>query len=247
MTFNAFMRRLVALFACISLLASGTGAVWAQAGLQETIPVDKASANTALTLGHSNFDDPTGMQIFLAQADTGTLGFDITAPTILHTPSISKGVAGEVQTVVAEISDNQSVEQALLIYRNSTEDFYSTTEMSADVTNTTWLATVDTIADDKLIHYYIVAEDSDGNRVQKGSESNPLTLQLQQSELFGAITPVKKDNRTTWLAVGLGVFVVGALLASGGGGGDSGGGITNSDGSNTCCTITFVVPNVSTE
>lgn len=251
MTFNAILRRFVALLACICLAASGTGAVWAQTNSTLTPQADvPASLPTNLPNINLGFEsDAANMQLFLAQASTGTLGFDITAPTISHSPPISKGVAGEVQTVVAEISDNQSVERALLIYRNSTADFYSTTEMAADVTNTTWLATIDTTSDDELVHYYIVAEDTDGNRVQKGSESNPLTLDLQQAEFFSTIAPIKKNEKTKWIGIGLGVLVAMALVVSSGSGSSSGGsgGITNSDGSNNCCTITFVVPNVTTE
>jgi len=182
-------------------------------------------------------------------AQSGNLGFDITAPTISHSPAIGKGVAGEKQNVTAEISDNQSVARALVIYRNSSAEFYSTTEMLADITNTTWLATIDTSTDDEYVNYYIVAEDTDGNRVQKGSESNPLTLELQQVELISAVAPVKQDNKRKWIGIGLGVVVALAIaLSSSGDSDDDGnGGITNSDGTNECCTITFTVPNVDTD
>lgn len=238
MIFNVIMRRVIALIACFCFAVSGTSIAWAQAAQVELTVGDVYQQNTG-----------SDIQLFLAQADTNSnLGFDITAPTIAHTPSVNEGVAGEVQTVVAEISDNQSVASAQLIYRTSTSDFYSTTPMSADVTNTTWLATIDTSKEDSLVNYYIVAEDTDGNRVQKGSESSPLTLTLQQPEMFSAIAPMKKENRSTWLAVGLGVFVVGALLAAGGSSGDDDNdGVVNSDGENECCTITFIVPNVGTE
>lgn len=181
-----------------------------------------------------------------ADSALGTLGFDITAPTISHTPPSSKGVAGRVQTVVAEISDNQSVERAMLLYRNSSAEFYSSADMSADVTNTTWRATIDTIGDDEFVNYYIVAEDTDGNRVQKGSESSPLTIELQQPQLISGIAPVEsKNNQLKWIGVGVGALLVGALLLSAGGGGDGGeDSITNSDPTTECCTITFTVPNV---
>ena len=240
MTISMLIKRLVALFTCICLSLGTTGGVWAQ---------------TMLTTNDAN-NFTSASRITLAAVDTApdaatiasnNLGFDITAPTITHTPPISKGVAGKMQTVVAEISDNQSVERAMLVYRNSSADFFSTVAMAADVTNTTWLATLDTTTDDIMVQYYIVAEDTDGNRVQKGSESNPLTLELQQTELFGSIAPIKKNNKTTWLGIGLGVFVVAALLSSSSGGGGDDDGVVSSDGSNNCCTITFTVPNVSTE
>lgn len=184
-----------------------------------------------------------------ADSGLGALGFDITAPTISHTPPISKGVAGKVQTVVAEISDNQTVERALLMYRNSSADFYSTADMSADVTNTTWRATIETSRDDDYVNYFIVAEDTDGNRVQKGSESRPLTIELQKTQLISGVAPVEsKNNQLKWIGVGVGALLVGALLLSAGGGGGDGGeeGITNSDPTTECCTITFTVPNVDT-
>jgi len=233
MTLTDLGRRLIALMICVCLSTSGAGAVWAQTLNNDT------GANRVFLAAVSTDNQAVSTEL-------ASLGFDITAPTITHSPSISKGIAGEVQSIVAEISDNSAVERALLVYRTSSADFYSTVDMTADLNSTTWLATIDTNAQDTLVHYYIVAEDTDGNRVQKGSESNPLSLQLQQPELFSAITPLKRNNQTNWLGIGLGIFVVGALLASTGGSG-SGGGITNSDGNNNCCTVTFVVENVSTE
>ena len=186
-----------------------------------------------------------------ATSDAATLGFDITAPTIAHTPPIEKGIAGNAQSIVAEISDNQAVERALLSYRTSSSDFYSTTEMSADVTSTTWLANIETTTDDDRIYYYIVAEDTDGNRVQKGSESNPLSIELQSAGVVPAFAPVKVDDKTKWIGIGLGAILAIGLIASGAGGGgddnDDSNGIVNSDDDNTCCTITFTVPNVTTE
>ena len=216
-------------------------------------------------------NDNDGVRIFLAQADSqnnslagtqadtqantqatitgaGTLDFDITAPTIVHTPSDSAGIAGEVQSIVAEISDNRSVASATLFYRTSSEDFFSSASMSADVTNSTWLATIDTTTEDTFVNYYIVAEDTDGNKVQKGSDGTPLTLALEQLFIPSSFAPIKRDNRTRWLAIGLGVLAAGFLIAaSSGSGGDDDQGIVNSDQPDTCCTITFIVPNVTTE
>jgi len=193
----------------------------------------------------------TSPMAWAQSADNGTLGFDITAPTISHSPATTKGVAGKPQTVVAEISDNQTVERAMLIYRNSSADFYATAVMSADVTNTTWRAEIATLGEDEFVNYYIVAEDTDGNRVQKGSESDPLTIVLQQPTLISAAAPVEnKNSQLKWLGIGAGVLLVGALLVAGGGGGGDDGdeGITSSDETTEeCCTITFTVPNVDTE
>ena len=243
MTLNTIIRRVVALVTCICLSASGTGAVWAQTGgFTENNSGGLPQLNLSAAL---NAEAAAEIELFLAQNDTANLGFDITAPTITHTPPISKGVAGETQSIVAEINDNQSVKRAVLMYRTSSEDFYTAAEMSADITTTTWLATLDTTTEDTRVHYYIVAEDTDGNRVQKGSEGNPLTLELQQVEIFSAIAPIQKDNRRTWFAVGLGVLVLGALLAAGGGGGGgTNDGMISSD--DDCCTVTITVPNVTT-
>ena len=269
MAFSLILQRCTALFACLCLLVSGNSVVWARTGLgtassdteasvvfwetQSTSQITPAKkATNKLTIDNKpTIENARANRIVLAQADTelqtlanpvSLLDFDITAPTIKHTPSEEKGTAGTVQTVVAEINDNQAVKSATLVYRNSSADSYSSTDMNADATNTTWLATIDTITGDTFVNYYIVAEDTDGNRVQKGSESNPLTVQLQESQFVGTAAPVKKSNKTTWIAIGVGVLLVGALAASGGGGGGGDGGVVNSD--SDCCTITFTVPNV---
>ena len=270
MAFSRILQRCTALFACLCLLVSGNSVVWAQTGLgtassdteasvvfwetqstSQITPANKA-ANKPTIDNKPTIENARASRIVLAQADAelqtlanpvSLLDFDITAPTITHSPSEEKGTAGTVQTVVAEINDNQAVKSATLVYRNSSADSYSSTDMSADATNTTWLATIDTIIGDTFVNYYIVAEDIDGNRVQKGSESNPITVQLQESQFVGTAVPAKKNNKTTWIAIGVGVLLVGALAASGGGGGgDGGGGVINSD--TDCCTITFTVPNV---
>ena len=266
-TTRLLLRRCIALFASLCLLVSTNSVVWAQTNSDSVVfwetktttqrTTQNTSGNTATvtsktqpTISRTTGTNPGKTRIVLAQADAelqtpanpaSLLGFDITAPTITHSPSSDKGISGEVQTVVAQIDDNQAVKSATLIYRNSSADFYTSTNMDADTTNTTWLATIDTINGDEFVNYYIVAEDTDGNRVQKGSESNPLTLELQQPQFAGAAAPVKKNNRTTWIAIGVGVLVVGALAAAAGGGG-GGGGVINSDAD--CCTITFTVPNV---
>jgi len=221
--------KFISLLLSVSLLLTQSSMAWAQVTWSQQ-QIDQQTADPIV-------EQPPTKE---APAQPQALGFDITAPTILHTPPITKGVAGTTQSVTAEIQDNVKVETAVLMHRNSTADFYSTIVMSADVTESTWLATFDTNTEDTLVHYYIVAQDIDGNRVQKGSETNPLTLQLQRPERFAAAVPVDKDNRNNWLAIGLGVLAVIAIMSGSGGGND---GIVQSDGD--CCTVTFTAPNVT--
>ena len=186
------------------------------------------------------------------------LGFDITAPSISHEEAERAGVSGKMQSISAIITDNVAVKHASVFYlRSSAEQFQQATMRSTSAAKT-WATTVDTTPQDKYVLYYIVAEDSEGNRVQKGGVDNPLRLELTTEKSLSLsldqnnTTPASQNSptateqktqtqsQTQWLLIALGVVAAGLLIGASGGG-SSDGGIQSDD---TCCTVTFNVENV---
>lgn len=185
------------------------------------------------------------------------LGFDITAPSINHEESERAGISGQMQSISAIITDNVSVKRASVFYLRSGSEQFQQAAMTTTSAAKTWATTVDTKPDDTYVLYYVVAEDSEGNRVQKGGVDNPLRLELTTEKsisisLNGNNTTPDAQNRqnppeqksqsqaqTQWLLIALGVVAAGLLLGSSGGGSD--GSIQSDD---TCCTVTFNVENV---
>lgn len=185
------------------------------------------------------------------------LGFDITAPTISHQESDQAGISGQTQSISAIITDNMTVKRASVFYlRSGSEQFQQATMRSTSAPET-WATTIDTRLSDEYVLYYLVAEDSDGNRVQKGGTNNPLKLDLTSEKSLSVSldgnnntpnaksTPDQKSESKTqpqWLWVALGVVAAGLLIGASGGG-SSDGGIQSDD---TCCTVTFNIENVGT-
>jgi hypothetical protein len=169
------------------------------------------------------------------------IDFDISAPVISHEP-LRQGSAGQMLTITAAIEDNVAVKSAAVFFLTSTGQQYQQVDMSPDSAASIWLATVDTTVDDTLVNYYIVAEDSEGNRIQKGGQSNPFVVELSDSELSLSSSTESRDNSTAdkkpnLLLLMAGVVLAGILL-SGSGGGSDGGAVQSDD---TCCTVTFTV------
>lgn len=183
------------------------------------------------------------------------LGFDITAPSISHEVPQSAGVAGQVQSVSALITDNVAVKRATVHYIRSGAEQFRQADMTPDISATTWVTTIDTEPADEYVLYYVVAEDQEGNRIQKGGQDNPLKLKLTaEKNISVSVSSKSQGSNTTqtdnknplsqvepkWILIGLGVVVAGLLLGSSGGGGSDG--TIQSDDS--CCTVTFNVENV---
>lgn len=186
------------------------------------------------------------------------LGFDITAPSISHEVPQTAGIAGQMQSVSALITDNVAVKRATVHYIRSGAEQFQQTNMTPDISATTWVTTIDTEPADEYVLYYVVAEDEEGNRIQKGGQDNPLKLKLtadknisvsvsadRQSTPQGSNTTKADESKLPqvepkWIMIGLGVVIAGLLMGSSGGGGSDG--TIQSDDS--CCTVTFNVENV---
>ncbi len=171
------------------------------------------------------------------------IDFDISAPVINHEP-VERGTAGEMLTITAAIEDNVSVKSASVYFLTSTGQQFQQVSMSPDSAASVWLTTIDTVADDTQVSYYIVAEDQEGNRIQKGGQTNPFIVTLSDTEVsLSASTESKQQTgdkkQSNIILLVVGVVAAGLLLSGAGGGGGSDGGTVQSD--DTCCTVTFTV------
>lgn len=205
------IRNAVSCILCTCLMLSSTTTLWAQT------TTGQVPAQPSVTLD-SNL----------------TKAFDINAPLINHTISALPSLAGELYTIEAEITDDKAVRSAQLFYKTSTSRTYMPQELTPN-THGTWSVKINTSADDSYVWYYLVAEDADGNRVQKGSQRTPLMVQLQQPKFFPAEAPTSQ-NTTRWLLVGLGVLAAGAAIAAAS--------KKDNEPSATCCRVTIDFPNV---
>ncbi len=191
--------------------------------------------------------------IGLAQT-LAALEFDITAPSISHDVPQNAGIAGQKQTVSAKIVDNVAVKRATVHYLRSNAEQFQQIDMT-DTGTATWVALIDTETTDNYVLYYIVAEDKEGNKIQKGGLEKPLKMQLDAGTSFSPSTNLQaqtgkstntghtdsEPKKPNWLFIGLGIVVAGLLISSSGGGNDSNGSIQSDD---TCCTVTFTVEEV---
>lgn len=170
------------------------------------------------------------------------IDFDISAPVINHEP-VERGTAGKMLTITAAIEDNVSVKSASVYFLTSTGQQFQQVPMSPDNAASVWLTTIDTVADDTQVSYYIVAEDQEGNRIQKGGQTNPFIVTLSDTEVSLSTSTEKKQQtsdkkQSNIILLVVGVVAAGLLLSGAGGGGSDGGTVQSDD---TCCTVTFTV------
>ena len=180
----------------------------------------------------------TGWSQTLAAID-----FDISAPIISHEP-LRQGAAGQMLTITAAIEDNVAVKSAAVVFLTSTGQQYQQVAMYPDNAASVWLTTIDTTVDDTVVNYYIIAEDSEGNRIQKGGQSNPFVVELWDGELsLNSASESKEsnmaDNKSNLLLIMAGVLLAGILLSGSGSGDGADSSAIQSD--DTCCTVTFTV------
>lgn len=149
---------------------------------------------------------------------------DIDPPIIDHA-SLENGVAGELQLFSALVIDDRGIEYVDLYYRGSPDSEYNKTPMEAVAGTSNFAVTLDTVANQSKIEYYIEAADTGGNRVLKGFPFYPLVRNL---EIPKSVTPVVEKapvvandtGDTKWLYIVIGALAVGFLassISSGGG------------------------------
>jgi len=176
-----------------------------------------------------NPTDTSVRTIRLAQLDPGTPGsspswpgeIDIDPPVIDH-EALETGVAGESQRFSAVVVDDRGLTHVVLYHRDRSGAQYSNIEMEKTDATNEYTAVVDTTEGQASIEYYIEALDTGGNRVLKGFPFFPLVRELDPGQTTTAEVTESSgpDKRLIFVAVGVAVLGLAALLLSGGGGSD---------------------------
>ncbi len=160
-----------------------------------------------------------------ATQDARAQAADLEPPTIAL-EEIEKGIAGEMQTFTATITDNQQLVSVVLFHRLAGDENYRSTEMLPIADSDIHSASVAITTDDpRDIEYYIQAEDFGGNKALKGFAFDPLVRMISPDVVAIATvaagpTPASRNRKFLWGAIGLIAVVV---LATQAGGSDSGG------------------------
>ena len=167
---------------------------------------------------------------------------DTEPPVLIHRQADSAGIAGELQTFLARVSDDFEVESVTLYYRQSDAGEFTQISMRAlfDSLDEYMIAVETRESAYEGLQYYIEARDSAGNVTNRGFESAPIILPLEPAAVVADNRPVTEAVATQPSAqqsggfnsrnilLGLGALVLlGALAGSGGGGGGG-----SSDGGN---------------
>lgn len=156
---------------------------------------------------------------------------DVQPPTI-ELEEIENGIAGEMQSFTATVSDDQQLVSVILYHRLAGDENYLSTEMLPVSGTTVYSASVVITTDDpRDIEYYIQAEDFGGNKALKGFAFDPLTRQISADVVaVASITqpPAASMSRNRKIMWGvLGVLALGLIVSqTSSGSGNSGGGGT---------------------
>jgi len=172
---------------------------------------------------------------------------DTEAPVLIHR-QLESGVAGELQTFLARVSDDFGVARVTLYYRQSDKGAYQSIAMRPllDSIGEYMIAIETSGSDYGGLQYYLQATDTSGNSTNRGFDYAPIVLPLSQPLApIATITPEPLPSstqrrtpaptrapattdsdpagsqfNTTTILLGLGALVVlGALASSGGSGG----------------------------
>ncbi len=173
---------------------------------------------------------------------------DTEAPVLIHR-QIDAGVAGELQTFLARVSDDFGVSEVTLYYRQGDTGEFNSLNMRPllDSIGEYMIAIETSVNDYAGLQYYIEARDESGNQTNRGFEYAPIILPLSQpvpvvtanttpgpvvepDVLAGGQVPETEpasqsggfEVKPTTILLGIGALLaVGALVASGSGGDDS--------------------------
>jgi len=189
---------------------------------------------------------------------------DTEAPVLIHR-QIDSGVAGELQTFLARVSDDFGVEEVVLHYRQGESGRFESIQMRPllDSIGEYMIAIETSESAFPGLQYYINAVDSSGNTTNRGYSYAPIVLPLTAPAVVARSQtpdPVTQPATTdvavsddggsgfnpTLVVIGVGALVaLGALAAglSGGGGddGDDGEQVPTNPGTTPADTVTLTV------
>jgi len=119
---------------------------------------------------------------------------DTEAPVLIHRQADSAGVAGELQTFLARVSDDFEVESVTLYYRQSDDGEYTQIPMRALFDSLDeYMIAVETVESAYGgLQYYIEARDSSGNVTNRGFEYAPIVLPLEPAAVIADNRPVTR-------------------------------------------------------
>lgn len=174
---------------------------------------------------------------------------DTEAPVVIHRQAESPGVAGELQTFLARVSDDYEVASVTLFYRQSPVGEFQQIPMRMllDSLGEYMIAIETDQSEYPGLQYYIEASDTSGNTASRGFSYAPIVLPLEPSAeplQRGSPAPIitqappapssGQSEMPSGILMGLGALLVLGVLAGAGGG--SGG----STGSGDTVTLTIV-------
>lgn len=179
---------------------------------------------------------------------------DTEAPVVIHRQAESAGVAGDLQTFLARVSDDVEVSRVTLYYRQSEVGGFQEIPMRSllDSIGEYMIAIETDISEYQGLQYYIEAEDTAGNTTSRGYPYAPIVLPLevpaarapQVTEAPVATLPPAEgagpEIGTGGLLIGVGALLLLGALAGGGGGGSSDGGTTPPPPTGDTVTLTIV-------
>ena len=177
----------------------------------------------------------------LSQAQAQTQVDDTEAPVLIHR-QIDTGIAGELQTFLARVSDDFGVSEVTLYYRQGDSGEFTSLNMRPliDSIGEYMIAVETSVSDYSGLQYYIEAIDESGNQTNRGFEYAPIILPLStptpsvtENTTPGPIVQPGTQTQeaesasdgfafsTSTILIGIGALVaVGALVAASSGGDD---------------------------
>lgn len=165
-------------------------------------------------------------QVFYGMASAQVA--DTEAPVVIHRQAESPGVAGELQTFLARVSDDFEISEVTLFYRQSDSGEFSRIPMRVllDTLGEYMIAVETSVSDYEGIQYYIEAVDTSGNRTNRGYSYAPIILPLDAPIATAApvadVAPVAERGKLPGgLLIGLGALLLLGALAGGGSGSSS--------------------------
>ncbi len=163
---------------------------------------------------------------------------DTEAPVLIHR-QVDAGVAGELQTFLARVSDDFGIEEVTLHYRQSDVGDFNSLSMRplVDSIGEYMIAIETSVSEYPGLQYYIEAVDSSGNKTNRGYVYAPIVLPLTAPATITSNTtpgPIVDTSRapvpvaqkpafelnTTTVLIGVGALLALGALAGGGSSGD---------------------------